>query len=301
MEKKVKATYKDHKRLHNIWSSMKQRCNNPKDISYKNYGGRGITYDVAWETFQGFFDDMGNLYYEHLAEFGEKDTTLDRVDVDGNYCLDNCKWSTRSEQVKNRRSSRYLDGIPLQDWCDIHGVNYDTIHGRLYDKGWDEESAKNTPIKKLISHEFVPEGVNFSQLCREHNINIGTVQSRLLKGMSLDDALTTPVRQYKKYFGMDTRDIGKLCRDKGISFYTVKRRLEAGYSLEESLNIPVNSIKKPSQFMYKDTPLTLVCEERGLNYWSVVARIKRGWSIEDAVEIPFRKVDQSWRGDSNNE
>lgn len=76
------------------WSCMKTRCRNPKSGNYAYYGGRGITYCPEWESFENFYSDM------FPRPMGK---TLDRIDPLGNYCKDNCKWSTYKEQVNNRR------------------------------------------------------------------------------------------------------------------------------------------------------------------------------------------------------
>lgn len=85
-------------RGYKIWQGMKRRCNNIKDASYPNYGGRGITYDTKWETFEGFWKDMEEGYEENL--------TLERLDVNGNYCKSNCEWIPKEKQSRNTRKSK---------------------------------------------------------------------------------------------------------------------------------------------------------------------------------------------------
>lgn len=80
------------------WNSMRQRCDNPGYSDYGNYGGRGITYDSSWRTFANFLSDMGER---------PEGKTLDRIDVDGNYCKENCRWATLSEQGHNKRKRIY--------------------------------------------------------------------------------------------------------------------------------------------------------------------------------------------------
>lgn len=78
-----------------IWHNMRKRCDNPSNKDYKHYGGRGITYSEKWNTFSGFWEDMGEGYSERL--------TLDRIDVNGDYSKDNCRWVSSSYQRYNER------------------------------------------------------------------------------------------------------------------------------------------------------------------------------------------------------
>jgi len=92
-------------RFYKIWRSMKARCEDKKD---KNYWGRWIWYDTKWKRFENFRDDMFDSYQNHIIEFWEKETSIDRINVNGNYCKENCRRLTNREQCNNlRKTKRY--------------------------------------------------------------------------------------------------------------------------------------------------------------------------------------------------
>jgi hypothetical protein len=86
-------------RLHNVWKQIKQRCTNPNNDNYKNYGGRGITMCQEWQdSFQAFYD-----YVSNLPHFNEKGRSIDRINNNGNYEPNNIRWATAHEQNLNQR------------------------------------------------------------------------------------------------------------------------------------------------------------------------------------------------------
>lgn len=127
----------------NIWSGMKQRCYNPNNDCYQNYGARGITVCERWRSsFQSFIDDMG---------FRPTGHTLDRINNDGPYSPENCRWTTRKQQGRNTRKNRRItfDGTTrtLSEWAEHLLVDADTIAMRLDRSGWTVEKALTTPVK----------------------------------------------------------------------------------------------------------------------------------------------------------
>ena len=114
--------------LYSSWYAMKQRCGNTNNLSYKNYGGRGISYPKNWESFEGFKTDMGDSY--------KKGLTLERIDNNQNYSVFNCRWATRKEQANNKRSNIVLtlgvETYPLAIWSEKLGMKFDTLRSRFY-------------------------------------------------------------------------------------------------------------------------------------------------------------------------
>lgn len=85
-------------RLYSTWWNMKQRCDNPKSLSFSRYGGRGITYIKSWSKIENFLNDMADGFKEGLS--------MDRIDNDGNYCPENCRWATWEQQANNKSNSK---------------------------------------------------------------------------------------------------------------------------------------------------------------------------------------------------
>ena len=113
-------------RIYRIWKGMIQRCYNPKNTGYKHYGGRGITICQQWRIFEQFYLDMRHPPDNHFIE---------RVDNNGPYSPDNCKWATRQEQVENRRNTKLFEYNGEQktspQWAKILGINKTTLYYRL--------------------------------------------------------------------------------------------------------------------------------------------------------------------------
>lgn len=118
-----------------VWASMLQRCRDSKCKAFKNYGGRGIMVCEKWQTFEGFFEEMG--------EPG-KNQSIDRIDVNGNYSKENCRWTDRKTQSRNRRSNRTITfngkTACISEWSENLGLSKTLIRTRL-NLGWPVEDV----------------------------------------------------------------------------------------------------------------------------------------------------------------
>lgn len=123
-------------RLHRIWSNMKGRCNNLNSDKYEDYGGRGISVCEEWGDFQTFYDWAMSHGYDD-------DLSLDRIDNDGNYCPENCRWVTPTIQQNNTRKTIHVtiknETHTLSEWSEITGLSKMTIRNRHHKgkRGYD--------------------------------------------------------------------------------------------------------------------------------------------------------------------
>ena len=139
--------------FHWKWCSMIQRCIDKNYHKYPIYGGRGIKVCKKWSIFENFKKDMYESYLEHLSKFGAKSTTLDRINVNGDYSKRNCRWATKMEQSNNTRKNINVafrgETHTLKEWSRILKLNYITLYQRYVLRGWSsKKSFTNNLYKK---------------------------------------------------------------------------------------------------------------------------------------------------------
>lgn len=131
-------------RLYRIWLQMKNRCFNSKTSRYSDYGGRGITVCDEWK------DDFKAFYDWSISHGYADDLTIDRIENDGDYSPDNCRWATTYEQANNSRHCHYIEYKgevhSLSEWSRILGVSSHLLSNRINVYGWSIEKAFETPI-----------------------------------------------------------------------------------------------------------------------------------------------------------
>ena len=153
MENKAKHNM-SHTRFGYIFYTITDRCKRKKSLSYKNYGGRGIKCE--WKSLDEFKFDMYESYLKHVQEYSEKETTIDRIDNNGNYCKENCRWATREEQSNNRRNVHIVlykgKLMNIRALSDITGINSRKLYRRIITTKMSPENAVSIP--RNVKYKF---------------------------------------------------------------------------------------------------------------------------------------------------
>lgn len=144
-EKRTKHGF-SRSHMNGLHAGMRQRCHNPNDANYHNYGGRGITVCERWQGPNGlvsFIEDMGDR---------PKGYTVDRIDNDKGYSPDNCRWATYTAQLNNRRNNRIIEfngeSKTMAEWASALNMNWFTLRQRIDRYGWSIERALTEPVNK---------------------------------------------------------------------------------------------------------------------------------------------------------
>lgn len=142
MKRNVTHGYSKKERLYFIWKGMRERCFNSHNKEYKNYGGRGITICDEWNDYLAFRDwSLSHGYDNKLS--------IDRINNDGNYCPENCRWATREIQCGNTRRNIFLtyngETHSPKEWAKKLGIPQHVIYERRF-LGWPEEKIISEPI-----------------------------------------------------------------------------------------------------------------------------------------------------------
>lgn len=125
---------------------MRRRCNTASTGNFAIYGGRGIKVCDEWKDYLAF--------REWALTHGYDDSlSLDRIDVDGDYCPENCRWATAKEQARNRRNTIYVEfhgeRVPLSQLSEEYDADPDLVYARVVGQGWDVEKALTTPKRRV--------------------------------------------------------------------------------------------------------------------------------------------------------
>lgn len=182
-------------RLFGIWSGMKNRCYNENEPSYKNYGARGIQVYEDWRSSYESFRDWA------LANGYRDDLTIDRIDVNGNYCPENCRWINWKAQANNKRTNHVIEYCgekhTIAEWCERLNIpKYIIYDGLRVGKSFSEIVEAPHTKRRLIT--FRGESLPVSAWERRMGLGRKTLYHRLERGWSVEDALLTPAGEKRK-------------------------------------------------------------------------------------------------------
>ena len=188
------AVRNKYTRTYRSWVNMLTRCNNKNDTGYEWYGGRGIQVCSRWSMYENFLADMG--------ERPER-MTIDRIDTNGNYCPENCRWATNKQQHRNKRSNTLLthggETKCVAEWAEALGISQRSLSNRIDVYGWSVEKALTTIGDTRKTRAVTHAGVTkyLSEWAKDLGVPLCTLIGRLNRGWSVEKALTTPVRRWR--------------------------------------------------------------------------------------------------------
>ncbi len=187
---RMKKHGKSHKsKLYNVWTSMRERCNCKTDTSYQRYGGRGISICKEWDDFQVFEEWAVKNGYDENAPKGTY--TLDRINVNGNYEPNNCRWISLSEQSDNKTNTIWLTyngkTQTLLQWSKELGMPSKLLRNRYYDR-WPVDRIFQPIVEKVGKNyiEYKGEIHTLSYWSQKLNLPYTTMWRRYVKGYPLD-------------------------------------------------------------------------------------------------------------------
>lgn len=192
-------------RIYRIYRWIISRCKYPSMNVYKIYWARWIK--CLRNRFEDFYNDMWKSYEEHVREYWEKNTTIDRIDVNWNYCRENCRRATIKEQWNNTRLNIHIEYKwkrykSIMELCEELWIKYVTLYKRVFIEWQDAQKAIDNMIEK--SNKYKYKWVTYkwiTELCRKIWVNRTSIHYRLKQWMDIEEAIEKEFRPYNKKDG----------------------------------------------------------------------------------------------------
>lgn len=173
-----------HTPMYNVWSEIKERCLNPNNKSYKNYGGRGIVMCEEWLDYMNFHRDMVSTYREGL--------TIERVGNDKGYSKSNCIWADINVQANNKRKNHFIEyageRLTISQMARKHNMKPYIVQKRIY-KGWSVEKALTTPVDNALTYTANGITGTLPYIADCHDVKYDSLRWYINKGKPIEEAL----------------------------------------------------------------------------------------------------------------
>jgi hypothetical protein len=233
------------------WAMMIDRCYNPENKSYRNYGGRGITVCERWHDYRNFIQDLGEI---------PEGLSLHRINNDREYSPENIELADRKTQARNRRNTHVYtykgEARTLPDWELQLGLGRNTLRSRMSEGKSFEDAVVSLPRKTTGAAE----------LSKKTGLPVTTIENRLKKGLQGEQLIKTGFRKTYEYKGKE-QNLTQWSEELGISRTALKNRILSGMPVELAFS-------KPQKF-HRDQPLSynLNGDIKTLKEWSRIKGI----------------------------
>lgn len=227
-------------RLYSTWINMKQRCTNPNDKNYKNYGGRGIMVCDEWLSYDNFYEWAVSQGFDESVD--RKFQSIDRIDVNKGYSPDNCRIATMLIQGRNRRNNVILNGKCISQIADEAGIDDSTFRYRLKKvKNVEKAILGNTACEIRKYEHIIIDGHTLRELSEIYGVDYWLICNRARKGeRSLDRLIDSINKGYKQKILIEGKTFRELSSISGISIKTIRQRYyKQGLTTVADLTRPV--------------------------------------------------------------
>ena len=192
-----------HTQLYRVWAGIKDRTNPNNHNCKDNYRKLSVQMCEEWRNdFMAFYNwSIENGYVEEKLPSGRNKLTIDRIDTNGNYCPENCRWATNKEQMNNQTTNKLItyngETKTLSQWCDTLGLQYSCTNNRLFN-GWDIERAFTESSDRKNYYEYKGELLNINQIVERTGLTRTNVWNRITRGWTIERIMEQPARKINK-------------------------------------------------------------------------------------------------------